>query len=121
MTLMNKDFGISMLLDFYKDLLTDKQIDALDLYYNQDLSLSEIAEHLHITRQGVRDNIKRGEKQLTEYEESLNLVERFSDIMALCGHITANIDKLENMSLSDDAIECISAIAYGISKIENLV
>ena len=65
---MGKDLSISVLLDFYRQLLTQKQSDALDLYYNQDLSLSEIAQHLGITRQGVRDNIKRGEKQLLGYE-----------------------------------------------------
>jgi len=118
---MNKNLGISMLLDFYKELLTDKQTDSLDLYYNQDLSLSEIAEHLHITRQGVRDNIKRGEKQLLEYEESLNLVGKFSEIMTMCSNISTNIEKLEDMGLSDDASKCVRNIAYSIGKIENLV
>ena len=61
---MSKDLNVSVLLDFYGQLLTQKQNDALDLYYNQDLSLSEIAAHMGITRQGVRDNIKRGETQL---------------------------------------------------------
>ena len=71
----SKNLSIGTLLEFYLPLLTKKQADALDLYYNQDLSLSEIAEHMNITRQGVRDNIKRGEKQLTEYESALHLSE----------------------------------------------
>lgn len=75
---MGKDLSISVLLDFYRQLLTQKQSDALDLYYNQDLSLSEIAQHLGITRQGVRDNIKRGEKQLLGYEEELGLAGKFA-------------------------------------------
>ena len=49
----------SMLLDFYGELLTDKQRECLDLHYNEDLSLSEIAEQLGISRQGVWDNIRR--------------------------------------------------------------
>lgn len=72
---MGKDLSVSVLLDFYKQLLTQKQSDALDLYYNQDLSLSEIAQHMGITRQGVRDNIKRGEKRFSVMRRSLALRE----------------------------------------------
>jgi len=74
---MAKDLGISVLLDFYGDMLTEKQKDVAELYYNEDLSLAEIAEHSGITRQGVRDSIKRAEAQLKEYEERLGLAERF--------------------------------------------
>jgi len=77
---MDKNIEISLLYDFYKELLTEKQADAIDLYYNQDFSLSEISEHLHITRQGVRDSIKRGEKLLFDMEEKLGLVNRFLSI-----------------------------------------
>ena len=56
---MAKDLGITILLDFYGDMLTEKQRDFLGYYYNDDLSLSEIAENEGITRQGVRDSIKR--------------------------------------------------------------
>lgn len=77
---MGKDMSIAMLLDFYGDLLTEKQAQALDLYYNEDLSLAEIAAPLEISRQGVRDSIKRGEKQLQDYEEALGLAKRFRDV-----------------------------------------
>ena len=56
---MAKNLEISFLLDFYGDMLTDKQRDVVELYYNEDLSLAEIAAHSGITRQGVRDSIKR--------------------------------------------------------------
>ncbi len=79
---MSKDLSISMLMDFYGQLLTEKQRVTLDLYYNQDYSLSEIAEYADITRQGVHDSIKRGEKQLADFENTLGLAERFSDICA---------------------------------------
>ena len=65
---MAKNLEISFLLDFYGDMLTDKQRDVVELYYNEDLSLAEIAAHSGITRQGVRDSIKRAEGQLLEYE-----------------------------------------------------
>ena len=77
---MGKDLSVAMLFDFYGDLLTEKQAEALDLYYNQDLSLAEIAAPLGISRQGVRDAIKRGEKQLLAYEETLGLAQRFKDV-----------------------------------------
>lgn len=77
---MSKDMTVTMLYDFYGDMLTEKQAEAIDLYYNEDLSLAEIAEPLGISRQGVRDNIKRGEKQLFDLEEKLGLVKRFMQI-----------------------------------------
>ena len=77
---MSKDLTIAMLHDFYGELLTEKQSRAIDLYYNEDLSLAEIAEPLGVSRQGVRDAIKRGEKQLLEYEEKLGLITRFLNV-----------------------------------------
>ena len=77
---MAKDLSISILLDFYGDMLTDRQKEFYDLYYNEDLSLSEIAAHSQITRQGVRDSIKRAEGILLGLEERLGLAKRFRRI-----------------------------------------
>ncbi|MCI9415351.1 MAG: YlxM family DNA-binding protein [Clostridiales bacterium] len=74
---MAKNMEIALLFDFYGDMLTDKQRDVVELYYNDDLSLSEIAENEGITRQGVRDSIKRAEAQLLEMEDRLGLARRF--------------------------------------------
>ena len=60
---MAKDLRISFLLDFYGDMLTETQREVVDAYYNEDLSLAEIAQDREITRQGVRDAIKRAEQQ----------------------------------------------------------
>ena len=65
---MAKDLEISFLLDFYGDMLTEKQREVIEFYYNEDLSLSEIADNEGITRQGVRDSIKRAEAQLLSEE-----------------------------------------------------
>ena len=73
---MEKNVKISMLLDIYGKLLTEKQFYLLDDYYNQDLSLSEIAENEGITRQAVRDNLKKGENKLLEYEEKLEVMKK---------------------------------------------
>ena len=77
---MAKNLEIALLFDFYGEMITDKQRDVVELYYNDDLSLSEIAENEGITRQGVRDSIKRAETQLTEMEERLGLVRRFGEM-----------------------------------------
>ena len=77
---MAKDLHITFLLDFYGDMLTDKQREVVECYYNEDLSLAEIAEEKGITRQGVRDAIKRAEQQLIEMEERLGLAKRFHTV-----------------------------------------
>lgn len=79
---MAKNLEITILLDFYGDMLTPKQREFLELYYNEDLSLAEIAANVGITRQGVRDAIKRAECQLIEMEQRLGLVDRFKDVQS---------------------------------------
>lgn len=71
-------YKISMLLDFYGQMLTKRQYEILDLHYNSDYSFGEIAEELDISRQGVYDNIKRGKAALFDMENKLGLVSRFS-------------------------------------------
>ena len=73
---MAKDLEVSLLLDYYGAVLTDKQRNVISCYYNDDLSLSEIAQNEGITRQGVRDAVKRGEAQLREMEANLGLLRR---------------------------------------------
>lgn len=74
---MEKLAEIALLADFYGPLLTDKQRNVWDLHFQQDLSLAEIAEVEHISRQAIHDLIKRTERILSEYEEKLGLVQRF--------------------------------------------
>ena len=73
---MEEKVKISILCELYGKLLTEKQFEFLDDYYNNDLSLSEIAENNGITRQAVRDNLKKGECKLFEFEEKLGLMEK---------------------------------------------
>lgn len=97
---MEKNVEISLLFDFYGQLLKEQQQQAVSLCYNDDLSLSEIAAQLNITRQGVRDSIKRSEVQLYTYEEKLGLFKRFKQtesglllIEKLAEKLTYNYDK----------------------------
>lgn len=71
---MDDRIEISLLMDFYGKLLTEKQILILEQYYNMDLSLSEIAENQNTSRQAIHDLIKRCYRTLTDYEEKLNLL-----------------------------------------------
>lgn len=92
---MAKNLDVAVLLDFYGSMLTDKQRDVIDLYYNQDLSLSEIAEHEGITRQGVRDSIKRGEVFLFELEDKLGLFSSYIETLKIMQNIRYVVERIE--------------------------
>jgi len=79
---MAKNLEISYLLDFYGEVLTQKQREVMEQYYNDDLSLSEIGENFGITRQGVRDAIKHGEASLLELEEKVGFAGRYRRMQA---------------------------------------
>ena len=95
---MEKNVKISILCDLYGKLLTQKQFDFLNDYYNNDLSLSEIAENNSITRQAVRDIIKKGEKKLFEYEEKLLFMKRMSNQEKTIEHVLSELSKIEKTS-----------------------
>ena len=97
---MAKNLDISLLLDFYGEMLTLKQRSFLDLYYNEDLSLAEIAENEGITRQGVRDSIKRAEAQLFDMESKLHLYERFNSLAKGLDEIGKCADDIYNYNLN---------------------
>ena len=83
-----------MLLDFYGELLTDKQRECCDLHFNEDLSLGEIAEQLGISRQGVWDNIRRAESALQEIENKTGLIRRFSKTREKLESVSEKLDAL---------------------------
>ncbi len=92
---MEQKVIISILLDIYGSMLTDKQFKLLDDYYNNDLSLSEIGENDNITRQAVRDNLKKGENKLFEYEEKLGFMKKEIMQEELIDEILSSIDNIE--------------------------
>ena len=75
-----KNLKIGYLLDFYGEVLPERKRNVLDMYYNEDFSLSEIAEEIGISRQGVRDLIKKTEEELIFFEEKLGLSKRMVEL-----------------------------------------
>ncbi|NLU52216.1 MAG: YlxM family DNA-binding protein [Clostridiaceae bacterium] len=87
-------YEIAVLLDFYGLLLTERQYDIMDLHYNGDLSLGEIASDLGISRQGVYDGIRKAKQALIEYEKRLGLVERFREQEKIIEQALENLKRL---------------------------
>ncbi len=100
---MEKQVKISVLLEIYGKVLTEKQYNLLDDYYNNDLSLSEIAENEGITRQAVRDNLKKGENKLFEFEEKLGIMKATITKQETIADILSEITKI-NSKMSDKEI-----------------
>ena len=103
---MEKNVKVSMLCQIYGKLLTEKQLEVLNDYYNNDLSLSEIAENNNITRQAVRDIIKKGENKLFELEEKLQIMEKMMKQEKLLQEVLSELGKIQEVS-SDKKIEKI--------------
>jgi uncharacterized protein len=99
---MDKVYEISLLLDFYGQLLSSRQLEILDMHYNNDYSLAEIAEILIISRQGVFDYIKKGKALLDEMELKLKLVEKFSMRKIRCEEALGNLKVIDHENLPEE-------------------
>ncbi len=101
--MFEKDLNYGNLLDYYGAILQPRQREAMNYYYNDDLSLSEIADEMGISRQGVRDAIKRGEAQLTELETVLGVAKSHSETKKLVDSIVAEITSVCDTLCDDNA------------------
>ncbi len=121
---MAKNMKVALLLDFYGDLLTEKQRNSLDFYYNDDLSLGEIAANLGISRQGVRDNIKRAEAVLFQMEDKLGLAEKFSEIRQRLVSVRKAVDIIDQKNMrvyrSNEINESIKQILKELDRLDKL-
>ena len=88
----------SMLLDFYGELLTGRQRQCFDLHYNEDLSLSEIAEQLGVSRQGVWDNIRRAQSAMEDMEAKTGLVRRFRENREALERLRRKLERLSEIT-----------------------
>ena len=107
---MEEKVKISMLCQLYGKLLTKKQFEFIDDYYNKDLSLSEIAENHNITRQAVRDIIKKGEKKLFEYEEKLMFMKRMLNQEKRIEKALSELTKIQKDSSDKQVVSVLESI-----------
>ena len=115
---MEKKIEISILCQIYGKLLTEKQYNFIDDYYNNDLSLSEIADNYGITRQAARDNIKKGENKLFEYEEKLGIMKTtmknektIEDVLMQINSIQTNYSDKKIAKILENVKKQLSTIA----------
>lgn len=98
---MDKSVMISILYEYYKKLLTEKQAESIYLYYFEDLSLTEIAEIQGVSKQSISETIKRSEKFLLDCEESLGIYKRFNELSDMIEQLEANLlNDLDNETFS---------------------
>ncbi len=110
---MDRIYYITLLLDFYGELLTEKQRQVMSGYYFDDCSLNEIAEEHSITRQAVQDMIKRSEKLLEQYENKLMLVDKYLYRVKLKDEIIREIEA--HMEKGSEALLHIKALVEHIT------
>ncbi len=101
---MEKNVEISVLCQLYGKALTDKQYEVLTDYYNNDLSLSEIAENNNITRQAVRDIIKKGENKLYELEDNISLMKKVLNEEKIISKIENELDEITKLTNSNKEV-----------------
>ncbi len=107
---------MTLLFDYYGDLLTDRQRMCFDLRYNQDMSLGEIAQELQVSRQGVNDNLKRAEAQLLYMEQKTGLVSRDLD----CRKAAQRIQTLARQLMQSPAPQVSDLAGQILSCVRNL-
>jgi len=108
--LQDKKLAMIMLFDFFGELLTEKQREYFDLYYNEDLSLSEIAGDAGISRQGVRDLIVRAENALLEFEKKTGVVERFMALRSSIDGIEADLRRIHDTTTDETVRNTLGGI-----------
>ena len=120
---MAKNLDVVLLCDYYGEMLTENQRKFIDYYYNDDLSLSEIAQNEGITRQGVRDAVKRAETQLFDMEKKLGFASRSKKISDALDEIIENTEIINNFNMNislsrevNDAVVRIKSVVESLSE-----
>lgn len=103
-----KNLDYALLLEIYGRMLTEKQRSVMELYYWEDLSLGEISQDEGITRQAVRDSIKRSEQLLEDFESRLMLAEKITKCRKNCAEICGYAENLKKENRLDES--CIDKI-----------
>ena len=113
----NQAYRMALLYDFYGDVLTERQKEFYDLYYNEDLSLSEIAENYGISRQGVRDVIVRAEATLTELEDKTGIIRRFHVMQDQLKEVQSAVDTIAALNAQQFQNDQLEVLTDQISKV----
>ncbi len=109
--MIEQTIRVNYLLDFYKELLTDKQKFALEMYYQEDLSIVEIAENLEVSRQAIHDLLKRGEFLLEDYESKLRLYEKHLNRVKKSEKLIKYVEeKIDNQDIRNRIIKEVEII-----------
>ncbi len=111
--MFEKNLNVGYLLDFYGELLPERKRSVLDLYYNEDYSLAEIADEIGISRQGVRNMIKKTEAELFFYEEKLGLAKKLLQVQADADALS---ELVKQHSLPEDVKSKILQLAWEIKQ-----
>ena len=114
--MFQKDMTVSLLLDFYGDILSEHKRGIMEMYYDEDMSLAEIADQIGISRQAVREIVKKSEAELSEFESALGLVKKFDKLKCDLNEIK---NELKDASKSADE-ECKAKIDKVIDEIDML-
>jgi len=109
--MFEKDMRLVLLLDMYGELLGEHRRELIEMYYCEDLSLAEIAENSGISRQGVRESIKKSEADLRMFEEKLHLVEKFEAIRSHCAAQASELENVLPFLMDDKAKKTLSETA----------
>ena len=117
--MFEKNLNISLLLDFYGDILTERQNEMLNMYYNEDCSLAEIADSFSISRQGVRSVLKKSETVLIDMENKLQLASRFIKMREKSSEIASELQNINNDINNDEISSKIHTLIEQIKEMAN--
>ena len=109
--MFEKNLNISFLLDFYGEVLSERARSVLDMYYNEDLSLSEIADIIGISRQGVRQIAKKGADDLLFFENKLGLANKFKAVSTEAATLLCELESVDVPESLKTRIEALCAAA----------
>lgn len=109
--MFEKNLNVSFLLDFYGEVLSERARSVLDMYYNEDLSLAEIADIIGISRQGVRQIVKKGADDLLDFENKLGLANKFKAVSTMADELITELNKTELPATLKNKIEALAMAA----------
>lgn len=116
--MFQKNMTVPFLLDFYGDILSERRREIMKMYYEEDLSLAEIADISGISRQGVRDSLKKSEAELIMLEEALGLSTRFEKLKSDLSDVLSELDTLLSACQDDESRQIAANVKKKIQELD---